>query len=163
MGHIGVSSRLLWLNPIQIFTPYPHGQAPPCPSEQNRVTEGSGWNCPLWNGTSFQDPHMSSAVLYHVFICHSFDGDRKAFKLNIYTPLAVCIDIRIVVPSTTQHVPAKLKYSFGCYYQRRECNIEIQQNEGLSCTNQHNNVNLASSLVSYRMVPRALSSLLDLS
>lgn len=44
--------------PFPIFTPsFMFG----CPLDhQNRVTRGSGWNLPLWNGTTLPDSHTSS-------------------------------------------------------------------------------------------------------
>ena len=40
-----------------------------CPlAPLNRVTEGRGWNLPLWNGTTLQDPRTSSAVINGVHL-----------------------------------------------------------------------------------------------
>lgn len=80
---------------------------------QNRVTRGSGWNLPLWNGTTLQDPHSPSGILqpdisnmaslakvislallwqswsYHNAICHLSGRHRIAWRLVIHSQLHI--------------------------------------------------------------------------
>lgn len=68
-------------------TPVPRYRVPTCHSEQNY--KDSGWNFPLWNASTLQDPHTSSIV---VCLCLS-----KQTQVDIYNMTSTILVISLVL------------------------------------------------------------------
>lgn len=62
--------------------------------DTNKVLRGSGWNIPLWNRTSLQNPYTFSVVIYSIINRRSEFFAPCSMNVAHAPTLPVCTDIR---------------------------------------------------------------------